>query len=1032
MAKTILGLDLGTSSVGWALLQMDSQGKPCGIEASGVRIFPQGVDGNIQKGQEESHNVQRRNARQARRQTWRRKRRILKTQRILQGADLLPKGGEEGEQARHDMIILLDAQLRHSLYPALDRREAHLMPYLLRRDALDRELPRHALGRAILHLSMRRGFLSNRKAPLKDAEETGIVKSSIDGLAQEIEGTGCRTLGEYFATRDPEQRRIRQQYLGREQIHKELELIWKSQEVYHSDLDEDLKARIFRSVLDQRPLRSQKNLVGFCELEEDQRKIVKAHRLFQRFRILQSVNNIKIIELATGIEQGLTEGQRSDLLEQLSNGSLTWPRAKKVLGYKSKEVLINLENTGDKKLMGDTSAERIISVLGERWHGMSSDDKDALIEDLLSFEKALPLAKRGRNHWKLSAEESKEFADLVLEDGYGSLSRRAIEKLLPLMEEGVPFATARMKIYPSIAGGAPTEILPPYEEALGNLRNPAVERTLSELRKVVNSIIRKHGKPEKIHIELARDLKKPRSVRQKIQKNQREREKERATAKEKLLATHLVPQPTRRDVEKYLLADECHWQCPYTGERFNFSDLFGDHPAIDIEHIIPFSRSQDNSFRNKTLCLRRENARKGNKTPYETYQGDRYDEVLARVDRFKGDLQRSKSRLFRMESIPEDFHARDLNDTAYASRAAQDYLGLLYGGVIDASNKRRIQPSGGQTTARLRRNWGLEGLLGGVGKNRDDHRHHAIDATVVALVNSNWIEQISRAAESAQESALPRLITQIPDPWPNFVADVRQQTEEMVISRRVSRKVRGPLHQETIYSHEKALPGGGDPTSRIRKPLESLSPPAVDKIIDPTVREAVQKALAKSGESDPKKAFKDGQNLPRLPRRGGPDTIIRRVRIADAGKTIAIGRGDRRRLVKAGNNQHAEIVAVLHPDTGETLRWESHIVTLLEAHHRKQEGLSVVQRDHGPHRKFLFSLCTGDHIEEDTEDGSGRRLTRIIGISANAIERVSTFDSRSNSVRNKLKSGRILKTLYKMHAKKVEVLPLGEVRDCHD
>ena len=1035
--KTILGLDLGAASVGWALIRKKSPATSGSIIACGSRIFPAGVDGDMAGGSEESRNVKRRDARQSRRQGWRRKRRIWKTYRTLQDGGLLPPGGEQDSRERHQCLQDLDRQLRAELYPVLDRREAHLLPYLLRRDALDKELPEHAVGRAILHLAMRRGFQSNRRAPIRENEEDGVVKSSIQNLNTEMEAASCRTVGEYFATLDPEQQRIRQRYLGRQQIREELELIWNSQAKFHAILTDDLWKKVFHAVLDQRALKSQKGLVARCDLEEDQRRIAKAHRLFQQFRILHKVNDLRIIDKASGELTSPDVRQRKALLDQLAGGDLTWAKVKSALGLKAKEFKVNLEDTGDKKLIGDRNAEKLIPIFGiDRWSALEETARDQLVEDLLTIDDPAGLKRRGMHHWGLTEESAEDLSNLALEDGRGSLSRRAIEKMLPRLEEGVQYATVRKEFYPSLLdAGNPVDRLPSVKEAFGMLRNPAVERTLTELRKVVNAVVREHGKPDLIRIELARDLRKPKGVRQKIQKRQRAREKVRSDAKERLLQQHLVKAPTRNDIEKVLLADECKMQCPYTGQNFGLHELFGAHPSIDVEHIIPYSRSQDNSFLNKTLCLRQENARKNNRTPFEAYSGDsdRFAQILDRVALFQGDGRSSKLHRFKLEQLPEGFAARDLVNTAYASRLAMEYMGLLFGGEVDASHQRRVQASGGRTTSLLRWQWGLNGVLGGEGKNRADHRHHALDAIVIACTGPTVIQQISRAADQAQEDGSPRLLSTLPLPWSRFQIEVGEALDQVIVSHRPRRKVRGALHEETNYGQPRPDPTTGQLVHRTRKAVARLKPRDLPKIIDPVVRQAVQQAFAAISDEKPEKVFEKEERLPRLPRRGQPDVIIRKVRLSHPGHPVPVGSGDGQRHVEPGRNHHVEVVAILDPDTGEEIEWEKHLVTLLEASRRKETKEPIFQTDWGPDRRFLFSICVGDILEQDLN--GERVLVKVNSVSRNDVERSLIHDARTLKDKLKEKSGRIrggITNLKKVAAQKKSVHVLGVVRDSHD
>ena len=214
---------------------------------------------------------------------------------------------------------------------------------------------------------------------------------------------------------------------------------------------------------------------------------------------------------------------------------------------------------------------------------------------------------------------------------------------------------------------------------------------------------------------------------------------------------------TNSDILKVRLAEECNWQCPYTGKSIPMEALVGKHSQFDIEHIIPFSRSLDNSFLNKTLCYHEENRGvKQNQTPYEAYASNetRWAEIIGRVKRFRGSAAHAKLRKFLQKELDDEWAARMLQDTRYMSRLATEYLGLLYGGTIDADHSRRVQVSAGRITAYLRDEWGLNAILADGDedeKNRADHRHHAVDAVVIALTDTKTVENLSHSAEVAAE-----------------------------------------------------------------------------------------------------------------------------------------------------------------------------------------------------------------------------------------------------------------------------------------
>ncbi|MCG8587477.1 MAG: hypothetical protein MI757_22450, partial [Pirellulales bacterium] len=226
----LLGIDLGPSSIGWAVIELDEHGNPVRILAAGVRRFEAGVQGDIESGRDVSSATERRDARGPRRQHWRRQWRQRKVFRLLARHGLLPACDDDSHDARHQHLQELDASLREQYETNEDRREAHVLAYRLRAMALDADAPLdlHALGRAFYHLAQRRGFLSNRKAA-GDDDERGAVKQGIAELADKLQQTGSRTLGEYFASLDPEEQRIRSRWTSRAMYIDEFNAMWNAQ-----------------------------------------------------------------------------------------------------------------------------------------------------------------------------------------------------------------------------------------------------------------------------------------------------------------------------------------------------------------------------------------------------------------------------------------------------------------------------------------------------------------------------------------------------------------------------------------------------------------------------------------------------------------------------------------------------------------------------------------------------------------------------------------------------------------------------------
>tara|TARA_B100000686_G_scaffold272486_1_gene289648 strand:- start:1629 stop:4763 length:3135 start_codon:yes stop_codon:yes gene_type:complete len=1033
----ILGIDIGVASVGWALVKQSKSG--ASVQAAGSRIFDPGVEGSekdIADGRDTPKSVERRNARQVRRQLWRRRRRKRKLFRTLQKYDLLPQGDDAGS-GRGEIIQNLDRTISRFLEDKGIDANPKKLYHQLRASALEHPLPPHLLGRALIHLGQHRGYQSNSKR-FRSAEEDadlGPVESQIKETQAHLTGT-YPTVGSLLASLDPNEERLRGRYLGRSMIKDEFEQIVDKQIELGLDLKDYAKQHIRRVMFFQRPLRSAKGLVGRCDLEGDgsigPRNCKRADPVFQEFRYLQKLNDLKLTDKRTGEIRELHEEERQAALELLEapedylgkKGKLTFATLRKNIGLdKPTQWTTNFEDGGDKDFPYAKTLSSIRSALGEEWEGLAQQDRNDLVVLVLGEAHDDALVRLATERHGISEQAAQNLTQISLEAAYANHSRKAFNKLLPLMRQGDPYATARKEIYGSKSGGKGLDRLPPVHEVIPHLANPTVNKSLTQLRKVVNAIIREHGKPDRIRVELARDLKRGRKDRAIISKGNRARAKIRETAKETLMELGFQEEPKRGDIEKYLLWQECNEQCPYTGKPISFTQLFGPNPEFDVEHIMPLSRSLDNSFFNKTLCHAKENREvKKNLTPYECYsKSSRYHGILERVKQFKGDanVRLSKLKKFRQEQLDDGFAQRHLNDTRYASVASREYLGTLYGGETDVSGTMRVQVTTGMLTAVLRSCWDLNALIGlRDAKNRADHRHHAIDAAVVAQTNHSLITQMQTTAKKGYYWKLSSL--EIPTPGPDFKASLEKTLDDMIPSKAISRRVRGPLHQETYYAA---------PTdtmkARKRVALRSLTKTQVSRIVDPKVRSLVTEAL---GSDDPSKRFAEGNPMPHMPNRRGSDVPIKSVRIEVPETPTTIGKGARRRHVKTGSNHH--MCVYIHEETQKG-RYE--IVSMLEAHKRISSGKSWMQPNPHPGERFLFSVGQGDALMKP--GAAPEEIMVVTGITSGEITCRLARDGRTAVER--IKAGEKIRlrspTQFVSEGyQKITINPLGSVRRAND
>ena len=730
----------------------------------------------------------------------------------------------------------------------------------------------------------------------------------------------------------------------------------------------------------------------------------------------------------------------------MTAGDLTFAKARTLLKL-PRGTTFNLERGEETRFVGHRTDRKLREVFDAAFNEFPESDKDRMVEDLRSFRLPEALERRGRRRWGLSAEQAAAFSAVDLEEGYAPLSLAAIARLMPDLERGVPYATARRAAFPeTFAAQHAHDALPPVLDVMKELRNPAVARSLTEVRKLVNGLVRQHGKPLTIRIELAREIKNPRGVRERITKQMRDREKERAAIAERIVRETGIARPRREDIERVLLADECGWHCPYTGLSFGMAELLGPTPQMDVEHIWPRSRSLDDSFLNKTLCHHEENrSRKRGRTPFEAYAGNQetWADILKRVERFKGDpyARLEKLRRFKAEGIDADFASRHLSDTRYIGRAAADYLGLLYGGRDDAAGSKRVQVCTGGLTAWLRSGWGIADLLGDDGeKNRADHRHHAVDAVVVALSGPRAVQLLSSAAAVADQRWARRAFDHVDEPWPAFRDQVADAVDRIIVSHRQSRKVSGPLHNDTIYSK----PIDGKP--RVRKELQKLSPPEIrdGRIIDKRALAAIRDKLKELGKPDPTsrdigQIFSDPANLPLVRGHDGRVVKLRKVRVTTDPGQRRIGKPGTERYISTMGNHHASIFARIGPD-GSEVEWQDSPSSLLDAYQRlgSKPPRPVVDRTPPPQWKgewvFKFSLAKGDLVEMDLPDGSGRAVYKVSSISKGDIRMVLHNDARPVPEINALPVDagfriRPIDRLRRRAAKKVLVTYLGEVRN---
>lgn len=1005
-----LGVDMGTNSIGWAVVEHDDNLHPSGLIACGTRIFQEAVDAKSKI----PKNQARRAARSARRLVARRKMRLNNVLNLLLKNGLLPNNADEREK------LFTDNQLYD--------------PYELRRRALDDKLKPYEFGRLLYHLSQRRGFQSNRKASSK---EDGDVKKAITSLRQKMIDSKSRTLGEYLASQSVKRNR----YTDRAMYQEEFEQIWQSQQKHYPDLlNPAFKVAIHNAIFFQRPLKIQKNLVGKCTFVPGRKRASRALLEYQRFRMLQDLNHLTIKNPLTREYRPLAIDEREELLRLLEKQkTLSWSAARKKLKLHEGEVF-NLEEGKKKELTGNRTSYTLRSILEKQWVEMTQEKQNDLVTDMLTIDNEQGFLNRMKSHWGFDNDTAEKLAKTELEQGYARLSRKAMCKILPHLEDGLSYFLASFSAYDPCSPDKKASIIrlvkdgvefdkacktvgydkltnPKATDELGEppyLRNPVVQKAMYETRKLINAIIRQYGKPATIRIEMARDMKLTKGQKEELQKRQNENKRANEKAEKILYDEFGIQNPTREDIQKYNMWLECKMICPYTGKKISREMLFSSE--VDVEHILPYRRSLDDSYMNKTLCMSAENrAVKQNKTPYEAYHADtkKYLKILQQVK----PLPWPKRKKFEQKEIDSDkCVTRQLNDTRYICVEVKKYLQQLGVGV---------EVSKGEATAALRHRWNLNRILamnGIIEKNREDHRHHAVDAVVIALTSRALFQRLSSL--SAQSgAALSERGFRLDNPWQSFYDDVRAKIERITVSHAPSHKISGALHEETAYGYS-----SNDRCFVYRKPLSSLTENEVKKIRDNKIKQLVQARIAQFG-GNLKKALGDANN--QLMHVDGK-TPIKSVRLAvnlnqNTVRGIKNLEGKNYKFFKYRNNHHVEIIENINIGERKGL-----FVTAIEAARRARiDKTSIVQRDHGPEWRFVMSLCINDMVE--IEDNGIKKCYRVQNMSGGKqfeirlkLHRDALPDRNENTLR--IRSNKDIKQI----SRKILIDPFGNTFACND
>ena len=990
--KRILGLDLGTNSIGWALIEVDENNIPIRIIAMGSRIIP--MDSKHSSQFLEGKSI-----------TLNQDRTVSRTQR---------KGYDRKQLKKNDLKKVLQ---KYNIFPSEELLKLPMLDlWKLRSDSANpnENISAEQLGRILYMLNQKRGYKSARSEANADKKDTDYVQE-VKGRYAQLKDKN-QTIGQFFydglnnANVNNSYFRVKEEVYPREAYIEEFDTIINAQKGRHSFLTDEVIHQLRNEIIYyQRKLKSQKGLVSICEFEgfektifdkeKDKNKIVfvgpkvapKTSPLFQLCRIWEVVNTITL-KIKNPEGSKYKWGEKIPNLEEkealadylFKNDSLSFTKLLEILNLKKENVYVNKQIL--KGIKGNATYSALHSILGDSEllkfdvSIIPSNHTSMLIDkktgEILEERAGLELDASLENeplyqlwHTVYSLKDLDECKNALIKrfgfdnetaeklsridfnkQGFGNKSTKAMRKILTFLMEGYDYSQAC-----SLAGYNHSNSLTKDEReqqetsdklALlpkNSLRQPIVEKILNQMINVVNAILEQYGKPSEIRVELARELKQSKDERNEADLQNSKNKKLNEEVGKRLAELGLPI--TKRYIQKYkfifpslsknLKDAQVNNQCIYCGETFNLTEALSGE-AYDVDHIVPKALLFDDSQTNKVLVHRKCNSTKTNQTAYDyiaTKGDEQVKQYSERVDDWfkRGIISYSKMQRLKVshkeyverkkngketetdKKLWENFIDRQLRDTQYISRKAREILQKVCNNVTTTE---------GGVTAKLRNLWGWDDVLMNLqmpkykelgqtvvkewtsehGKRkhqkeeienwtkRDDHRHHAIDALVVACTKQGFIQRINTLNSSETKDLMQQeikeakkllgekyneeefendnelvkrhkeRISQLDDylrlqkPVKFNTKYVEQEADKILISFKSGKKVatitkykatgknkttgvivpRGALHEQSVYGKIKVVEKD--------KPLKYLFENP-DKIVNPKIKNLIEKLL---------------------------------------------------------------------------------------------------------------------------------------------------------------------------------------------
>lgn len=995
-----IGLDVGIASVGYAIMLLNDKDEPFKIYKMGSRIFDAAEHPKDGSPLAEPRRINRGMRRRLRRKRFRKERIKL----LIQSFGIM-------SESETDSIYSSGKELEDI--------------YKIRSEALDRLLNREDFVRLVIHFSQRRGFKSNRKIDGQNSKsDAGKMLSAIESNKAMMKTGGYRTIGEMLykdSAFDNAKRNKADDYklsFDRADYCDEIKQIFEAQRNFGSEYATcDFENSFFDIYLSQRSFDEGPGgnsiyggnqilkMLGKCTFEKDESRAVKKSYSFEYFNLLTKVNAIKIISGSS--KRFLTKEERDRIIKlAFKTKTLTYSSLRKELKLTDNERF-NISYSGQKTLQ-ETEKNSKFSYLegyhmfkkayGESYITWSSHKKNAIAYALTVHKTDEKISKELAENG-FTEEEINIALQLPALSKTGNLSIKALDKLIPFLEEGLLYNEACEKVGYNFKADDKQlfDFLPAncnIAPELGDITNPVVRRSVSQVIKVINAIVREMGcSPSFLNIELARELSRNFSDRNKIKKEQDANRAANDRIMERLRNEFRILQPTGQDLLKLKLWEEQDGVCPYSLKHIPIERLF-ERGYTDIDHIIPYSLSFDDSFNNKVLVLASENRQKSNRIPMQYLSGEAKEKYTIWVN--NSTLRYRKKQNLLKEKLDETdlsgFRQRNLQDTQYISAFLLKFIKKYLKFAPNNSNAKDVVTAvNGAITSYVRKRWGINKIR----ENGDVH--HSVDAVVVACITKSMIKRISAHSNYKEtifedpdtgrvfdvDADTGEVLNRFPMPYPHFrkeleircsndpsrlIAEVQlpnyASNEEVLpvfVSRMPKHKVSGSAHKETARG---AFESDGVEYVVSKVPLTSLKlkdgeienyyKPADDRLLYDALK---QRLIEHGGKAD--KAFAQEFRKPKSD--GTPGPVVKKVKVFDKAtltvpvynKTAVAGNGDMVRVDVFNEDGKYYLVPIYVSDTVKKVLPDRAIVAA-----KPYSQWKVVKDE-----DFIFSLYPNDLIK---------------------------------------------------------------------